>query len=48
MHDEQRYAIKFCWRLGNSAVETYALIKQAYSGEEKLSRATVFRWHASF
>ncbi|XKL63962.1 hypothetical protein PGB90_006326 [Kerria lacca] len=28
-------------------MKTYILIKEAYSDEERLSRATVFRWHAS-
>ena len=41
---EQRCAIKFCVKLGESAAVTYEKLQRAY--EE--SRAQVFRWHKSF
>jgi len=44
---EQRCAIKFCVKLGESATVTYEKLKRAY-GEHSLSRAQVFRWHKSF
>lgn len=44
---EQRYAVKFCFKLGKSASETLALIKQAY-GDDALSRTRVFEWHKMF
>ncbi|GFX00337.1 protein GVQW3 [Trichonephila clavipes] len=40
---EQRCAIKFCFRLGHNATETFAKLQQTY-GESVLSRAQVFRW----
>src|SRR6187551_2359503 len=44
---EQRCAIKFCAKLGESASVTFEKLKQVY-GEQCLSRAQVFRWHKSF
>ena len=44
---EQRCAIKFCVKLGESATVTYEKLKRAY-GEHSISRAQVFRWHKSF
>jgi len=44
---EQRWAIKFCVRLGKSATVTYEKLQRAY-GEHSLSRSQVFRWHKSF
>ncbi|PRD33464.1 UNVERIFIED_CONTAM: hypothetical protein NCL1_17490 [Trichonephila clavipes] len=44
---EQRYAIKFCVRLGKSGTSTLEMIQQAY-GRESLSQAQVFRWHKMF
>ena len=43
---EQRWAIKFCVKLGESATVTYEKLQRAY-GENSLSRAQVFRWHKS-
>ncbi|GFW54550.1 putative transposase [Trichonephila clavipes] len=40
--NEQRCAIKFCFRLGHNATETFAKLQQAY-GDSVLSRARVFR-----
>ena len=44
---EQRYAVKFCVKLGKSASETLELIKQAY-GDDALSHTRVFEWHKMF
>ncbi|XP_046687203.1 protein GVQW3-like, partial [Homalodisca vitripennis] len=44
---EERYAIKFCFRLGKTASETFAMITEAYK-EHALSRAQVFRWFNEF
>ncbi|GFY36370.1 HTH_48 domain-containing protein [Trichonephila clavipes] len=44
---EQRYAIKFCVRLGKSGASTLEMTQQAYGGES-LSQAQVFRWHKMF
>ncbi|GFV13537.1 HTH_48 domain-containing protein [Trichonephila clavipes] len=45
--NEQRCAIKFCFRLGHNATETFAKLQQAY-GNSVLSRARVFRWFKAF
>jgi len=44
---EQRCAIKFCVKLGESSTVTYEKLQRAY-GEHSLSRAQVFRWHKAF
>ena len=44
---EQRVCIKFCASLGKSATETLTMIQQAF-GDQSLSRAQVFQWHARF
>lgn len=44
---EQRYAIKFCVKLGKSATETFNIIKQAYP-DIALARSGVLRWHQAF
>jgi len=44
---EQRCAIKFYVKLGESATVTIEKLQRAY-GEHSLSRAQVFRWHKSF
>lgn len=46
-NQEQRVAIKFCARLGETASETYAKIVKVH-GDSALSRAQVFRWHKEF
>ncbi|GFX36293.1 HTH_48 domain-containing protein [Trichonephila clavipes] len=40
-------AIKFCFRLGHNAMETFAKLQQAYK-DSVLSRAQVFRWFKAF
>ncbi|GFV15232.1 HTH_48 domain-containing protein [Trichonephila clavipes] len=44
---EQRYAIKFCVRLGKSGASTLEMIQQGYD-RESLTQAQVFRWHEMF
>jgi transposase len=44
---EQRMCIKFCANLGKSATETLEMIQQNF-GDQSLSRAQVFQWHARF
>ena len=41
--NEQRIAIKFCFKAGLSATETLVLVQKAY-GNEDLNRSNVFRW----
>ncbi|GFW02060.1 HTH_48 domain-containing protein [Trichonephila clavipes] len=45
--NEQRCAIKFCFRVGHNATETFAKLQQAY-GDSVLSRAQIFRWFKAF
>jgi hypothetical protein len=44
---EQRVCIKFCANLGKSVTETLEMIQQGF-GDQSLSRAQVFQWHARF
>ena len=44
---EQRVCIKFYANLGKSATETLEMIQQGF-GDQSLSRAQVFQWHARF
>ena len=44
---EERYAIKFCFKLGKSATETYGMLQTAF-GASCMNRASVFQWHKRF
>jgi hypothetical protein len=44
---EQRYAVKFCFKLRKSVSEIFEFIKQDY-GDDALSRTRVFEWHKMF
>ena len=45
---EERYAIKFCFKLGkNDATETYGMLHTAF-GLSCMNRASVFEWHKRF
>ena len=45
---EERYAIKFCFKLGkNAATETYGMLQTAF-GASCMNRASVFEWHKRF
>jgi hypothetical protein len=45
--NEQRVAIKFCFKARLSAIETLVLVQKAY-GNEVLNRSNVFRWYSRF
>ena len=45
---EERYAIKFCFKLGkNDATETYAMLQTAFR-PSCMNQASVFEWHKRF
>ena len=44
---EERYAIKFCFKHGKSATETYGMLQTAF-GPSCMNRASVFEWHKRF
>ena len=44
---EERYAIKFCFKLGKNATETYEMLQTAF-GASCMNRASVFEWHKRF
>jgi hypothetical protein len=45
--NEQRVAIKFCFKAGLSATETLVLVHKAYENEA-VNRSNVIRWHSQF
>ena len=45
--EEERYAIKFCFKLGKNATETYGML-QTVLGASCMNRASVFEWHKRF
>ena len=44
---EERYAIKFSFKLGQNATETYGMLQTAF-GSYCMNRASVFEWHKRF
>ena len=44
---EERYAIKFCFKLGKNATEMYAMLQTAF-GVSCMNRASIFDWHKRF
>ena len=44
---KQRISIKFCFKIGKTATETYQLLQQAY-GEDAMGRTQVFGWFCRF
>ena len=44
---EERYVIKFCFKLGKNATETYGILQTVF-GPSCLNRASVFEWHKRF
>ena len=44
---EEQYAIKFCFKLGENATETYGKLQTAF-GASCMNRASVFEWHKRF
>ena len=41
---EERYAIKFCFKLGKKTTETYGMLQTAF-WPSCMNRASVFEWH---
>ena len=44
---EEQYAIKFCFKLGENATETYGMLQTAFR-PSCMNRASVFEWHKRF
>ena len=44
---EERYAIKFCFKLGKNATETYGMLQTAFR-PSCMKQASVFEWHKRF
>ena len=44
---EERYAIKFCFKLGKNATEMYGILQTDF-GPSWINRASVFEWHKRF
>ena len=44
---EERYAIKFCFKLEKNATETYGMLQTAFQ-PPCMNRASVFQWHKRF
>ena len=44
---EERYAIRFCFKLGKRATETYGMLQTAFR-PSCMNRASVFKWHKRF
>ena len=44
---EERYAIKFCFKLGKNATEKYGMLQTAF-GASCMNRESVFEWHKRF
>ena len=44
---EERYAIKFCFKLLKNATETYGMLQTAF-GASCMNRASIFEWHKRF
>ena len=44
---EERYAIKFRFKLGKNATETYGMLQTAF-GASCMNRASIFEWHKIF
>ena len=44
---EERYAIKFCFKLGKTATETYEMLQTGFQ-PSCMNRASVFEWHKRF
>ena len=46
-HEEEWYAIKFCFKLGKNATETYGKLQTAF-GASCMNRVLIFEWHKRF
>ena len=45
--EKERYAIKFCFKLGKNATETYGMLQTAFQ-PSCMNQASVFEWHKRF
>ena len=45
--EKDRYAIKFCFKLGKNATETYGMLQTVF-GPSFMNRALIFEWHKRF
>ena len=45
--EEERYAIKFCFKLGKNATEMYGMLQTAF-GASCMNWVSVFEWHKRF
>ena len=46
-HLEEQYAMKFCFKLGKNATETYGMLQTTF-GASCMNSASVFEWHKRF
>ena len=46
-HEEERYTIKFCFKLRKNATEMYGMLQTDF-GPFCMSRASIFEWHKRF
>ena len=44
---EERYAVKFCFKLGKNTIDTYGMLQTSF-GAFCMNRALVFEWNKSF
>ena len=44
---DERHAIKFCFKVGKNATETYGMLQTAFQ-PSCMNRALVFEWHKRF
>ena len=44
---EERFAMKFCFKVGKNATEMYGMLQTAF-GPSCMNRASVFEWHKRF
>ena len=44
---KERYAIKFCFKLGKNATETYGILQTTFR-PSCINRASIFEWHRRF
>ena len=45
--EEQSVCVKFCFKLGKTATETWKMLQQAF-GDECMSRTQCFEWYSLF
>jgi len=45
--EEQHVCVKFCFKLGKTATETWKMLQQAF-GDECMSRTQCFEWYSNF